>query len=260
MTDPWTRSGAVVALTGAMNCRDVGGYRTMSGRTVRTGALFRSDRLSTLSDDDLEELASYGIRTVVDFRTQAEMDRDVSRLWPSVTTLAPLPIGDEIAQQHEFVERLRRGDITAVSVDDVGASYVEMLDAHGHRFAAFMTLLADHEHLPLLFHCTAGKDRTGLAAALVLEACGVERQVVLDDYELTNTLRSNRRIEDLRPNLEAAGVDVEAVRPALSAPRPAMAQALTYLDAEHGGAQGYIADTLGLGPDGLEALQAHLVV
>ena len=62
----------VVQLQGAMNCRDVGGYPTSDGRRVRTGALFRSDRLSDLTDDDLEELASYGIRTVVDFRTEAD--------------------------------------------------------------------------------------------------------------------------------------------------------------------------------------------
>ncbi|MDP7067377.1 MAG: tyrosine-protein phosphatase, partial [Acidimicrobiales bacterium] len=100
------RDSAVLPLTGAMNCRDLGGYAVGAGRYVRTNALFRSDRLSDLTDDDQEELASYGIRTVVDFRTSAESKRDVSRLWSTVTTHAPLPIGDEIAQQTEFVERI----------------------------------------------------------------------------------------------------------------------------------------------------------
>ena len=224
------------------------------------GALFRSDRLSDLTDGDLEELGSYGIRTVVDFRTEAEAARDASRLWSTVTTHAPLPIGDEIAQQHEFVERLRMGEITKVTDDDVADSYREILEKHHERYAAFMTLAIDVEHLPLLFHCTAGKDRTGLAAAIILEACGVERETVLDDYELTNELRAHRRIEQLRPSLEAAGVDVDAVRPALSAPRPAMQSALAHLDASHGGAAGYITHTLGLGADGVETLRANLLI
>ncbi len=254
------RDRALVVLAGAMNCRDLGGYRTTDGRTVRTGALFRSDRLSELTDDDLEELASHGIRTVVDFRTRAEAERDVSRLWPGVMTHAPLPIGDEIAQQHEFVERLRLGLVTTVSHDDVAASYREMLDDHHERYAAFISLTVDVDHLPLLFHCTAGKDRTGVAAAIVLEACGVDRDTVLDDYELTNELRAHRRIEQLRPSLEAAGVDIEAVRPALSAPRPAMQSALDHLDSVHGGAARYIEDTLGLGRDAVEVLRANLLI
>ena len=117
------RDAAVVPLTGAMNCRDIGGYPATQDRRVRTNAIFRSDRLSQLTDDDQEELAGYGIRTVIDFRTSAEASRDVSRLWSTVTTHAPLPIGDEIAQQQEFVDRIRSGEITSVTVDDVVDSY-----------------------------------------------------------------------------------------------------------------------------------------
>jgi protein-tyrosine phosphatase len=255
-----SRSQAVLQLDGAMNCRDLGGYPTPEGKTVRTGALFRSDRLSELTEDDLEELSSYGIRTVVDFRTEAEAGRDRTRLWASVTTHAPLPIGDEIAQQHDFLERLKLGEVTEVTHDDVAESYREILDDHHHQYQAFMTLATDVDHLPLLFHCTAGKDRTGVAAAIILEACGVERVTVLDDYELTNELRAHRRIEQLRPSLEEAGVDVEAVRPALSAPRPAMELALEHLDTAHGGAVGYIVNTLGLGHDGVETLRANLLI
>ena len=250
----------VVQLQGAMNCRDVGGYPTSDGRRVRTGALFRSDRLSDLTDDDLEELASYGLRTVVDFRTEAEATRDVSRLWSSVGTHAPLPIGDEIAQQHEFVERLKLGEVTAVTHEDVAESYREILEDLRHRYAEFFTLVLDLDQLPLLFHCTAGKDRTGLAAALILEICGVDRSTVLDDYELTNELRAYRRVEQLRPSLEEAGVDVDAVWPALSAPRPALEMTLAHLDESHGGSAGYLSNTLGFGDDGVETLRGMLII
>tara|TARA_Y100001970_G_scaffold266891_1_gene356159 strand:- start:703 stop:1473 length:771 start_codon:yes stop_codon:yes gene_type:complete len=254
------RDSAVLPLTGAMNCRDIGGYTADGGRHVRTNALFRSDRLSNLTDDDREELASYGIRTVVDFRTSAESNRDISRLWPTVTTHAPLPIGDEIAQQKEFVDRIRAGEITSVTVDDVADSYIEMLSASGAQFNSFLDLAADLDCWPLLFHCTAGKDRTGIAAALVLELCGVDRESVLDDYELTNALRSERRINELRPSLEAAGADVEAIRPALSAPRDAMAQTLHHLDSRYGGVEDFLIGQLGTYPETIATLRLNMVV
>ena len=254
------RDAAVVPLTGAMNCRDIGGYPAAGGRYVRNNAIFRSDRLSQLTDDDRDELAAYGIRTVVDFRTSAEASRDVSRLWSTVTTHAPLPIGDEIAQQQEFVDRIRSGEITSVTVDDVADSYIEMLSDSGNQFANFLELAADLDCWPLLFHCTAGKDRTGIAAALILELCGVERGVVLDDYELTNSLRSERRIEQLRPSLEAAGADVEAIRPALSAPRGAMTRALDYIDKNHGGVEEFVLQELGIDPDNVTIFRLNLLV
>ncbi|HAX04277.1 MAG TPA: hypothetical protein DCX77_01255 [Acidimicrobiaceae bacterium] len=254
------RDNAIINLTGAMNCRDIGGYPTSEARRVRTNALFRSDRLSHLVEDDLEELASYGIRTVVDFRTSAEAHRDVSRLWATVTTHVPLPIGDEIAQQTEFVDRIRAGEITSVSVADVADSYIEMLSDSGHQFVKFLELAADVESWPLLFHCTAGKDRTGIATALILELCGVERDVLLDDYELTNALRSERRIEELRPSLEEAGADIEAIRPALSAPRQAMEQTLNHFDTEHGGVEQFLLNRLGLDETTISAIQFNQLV
>ncbi len=254
------RDAAVLPLTGAMNCRDLGGYPTSEGQLIRTNAIFRSDRLSHLTEDDQEELASYGIRTVVDFRTSAEAHRDVSRLWPTVTTHAPLPIGDEIAQQTEFIDRIRSGEITSISVADVADSYIEMLSDSGHQFVSFLEIAADVDCWPLLFHCTAGKDRTGVAAALILELCGVERNLVLDDYELTNALRSERRIEQLKPSLHQAGVDIEAIRPALSAPRSAMDQTLTYLDTNHDGVEQFLLRNLGVHSDTIAALRINLLV
>jgi protein-tyrosine phosphatase len=253
------REQAIIPLQGAMNCRDLGGYATKDGQVVRTGAVFRSDRLSELTEDDRAELATYGIRTIVDFRTKAESSRDPSRLWPGITSHVPLSVGDEIAQQHEFVERLKLGQIKAVSVADISSSYLGMLSEYPEQFATFLDLVADLDNLPLLFHCTAGKDRTGIAAALVLEVCGVHRKTVLDDYEMTNQLRSEKRIAQLRPELEAAGVSIEAIRPALSAPRESLLSLLDYIDINYGSVFEYAVDALHVMPAQLEAIQMNLI-
>ena len=125
-------------------------------------------------------------------------------------------------------------------------SYVEMLIDAGNQFASFLNLAADYEYWPLLFHCTAGKDRTGLAAALILELCGVERTQAFDDYELTNRLRSEKRIREPTPSLRAAGADIEAIRPALSAPRAAMQQTLD--DDTFGGTENFCYQFIRLRP------------
>ena len=102
-----------------------------------------------------------------------------------------------------------------------------------------------------MFHCAAGKDRTGLVAALLLAALGVSERDILDDYELTNRYRSAWRIAQLRPELAARGVDIDVMTAYFSAPREAMAAALEALVAEHGSLEGYLT-----GPAGVSAPDA----
>ena len=227
------RRDAVVVLEGARNCRDLGGYRTASGRRVRPGALFRSDRLNSLSADDLDELASRGIRTVVDFRAGPEIERDRSRLWASVTSHISLPVGDTVDGDISMVDQILAGRLHSVSEADMVELYMKMLLTYGERFAQFVSVAADIDHLPMLFHCTAGKDRSGLAAALVLEVLGVDRATVLDDYCVTNELRSLQRISELTPQFAEVGIDIDDVRPILCAPRQVMAAVLAELDTRY---------------------------
>jgi protein-tyrosine phosphatase len=98
----------------------------------------------------------------------------------------------------------------------------------------------------MVFHCTAGKDRTGVAAALLLGVLRIGDEDLLDDYELTAIHRSERRIEALRPSLEAAGVDIDAVRAYLSAERPVLAATLDQLRARWGSPEAYLLDVGGL--------------
>jgi protein-tyrosine phosphatase len=104
--------------------------------------------------------------------------------------------------------------------------YLAVLETAAATFADVVRLAADPDNHPMVFHCTAGKDRTGVAAALMLGALGVADDDLLDDYELTATYRSRHRIETMRPTLEAAGVDVDAVRAYLSAERAVLATTL----------------------------------
>lgn len=250
----------LVPLVGAMNLRDVGGYTAADGQTVRRGMVFRSDHLADLTDDDLDELTDRAIRTVVDLRRHDEVDERPTRLWPGVLERVHLPmVGDE-AGARGLVDRMKAGEITVFGDDDVARTYSEILARHADSFASVLTLIADLDRVPLVFHCTAGKDRTGLTTALLHSLLGVERSDVVHDFDLSNRYRCERRIEQLRPELEAAGVDVDAIRPALTAPVAALQAALDELDSRYGGPERYLREAGGMPDDVVDVLRIQMLV
>ncbi len=155
----------LLPLTGASNFRDLGGYLTTDGGRTRWGQLFRSDTLHELTEADLEVLRGVGLASVIDLRTATELERSGRGL-----------LGNEaIAYLHASVLQEEGGESVAVpapSDDDPAERYLWYLEV-GHRaLAEALTMIADPKNRPLVFHCAAGKDRTGVLAALVLDISG----------------------------------------------------------------------------------------
>ena len=189
--------GRSLGLRGAVNARDLGGYRTAGGRVVRGGVVLRSDGLNRVTAEDVDPLGALGLRAVVDLRSSDEIREAGPDLLPDCVTSHHLPL---LATDFDINTTLRG------ALSDRSARKQRGLLGHGRaaammtglyrwfvtdpvareRFAALLRLLADPDGVPLLFHCSAGKDRTGWAAALVLTALGVDRETVLADYLLTN--------------------------------------------------------------------------
>jgi protein-tyrosine phosphatase len=262
---PWVRlsvDGAAHVLAGerrlpvpgTFNFRDLGGYPATDGRRTVWGRVFRSDNFGEVTPDTWRQLHEMGLREVFDLRHDAERVRDPSGIPDDISiTVSTLGIGGEAAEAPDVVELLASGGDNGFGLEFMLGLYQDMVADHGAVFATLLNHLADDNRLPAVFHCTAGKDRTGLAAALLLRVLGVDRELVLDDYELSTRYRSNPRIEILRPRLEAAGVDIAAVRPFLSAPRPALEGALDTIDRQYGTAESFLV------AHGLEAdTPAHL--
>ena len=178
-----TRPTRSIALQGASNFRDLGGYPGLGGRTVRWRRLFRSDHLARLSAQDQQALAGLGIARAVDLRGEAERNALAYTL-PGVQ-YHPLTIEPTVVQRIQEV--LRSG--ASLSPQDAAGlmqdTYRGFVHDNAPRFAALLRMLVERDD-PLVFHCTAGKDRTGFAAALILLALGVPREVVMEDYLLTN--------------------------------------------------------------------------
>ncbi|MGD0882351.1 MAG: tyrosine-protein phosphatase [Acidimicrobiales bacterium] len=179
----------LIPLTGSFNFRDLGGYPGSDGRLTRWGRLFRSDALHELSPADVDRLRHMGLRTVVDLRTERELARSGrGPLGPEPVAFHHLAVVREGVQGDGGREPTADGEAVAAPAppgDDLSERYLWYLDVGRDSLVEALTLLGDADHYPLVFHCAAGKDRTGVLAALILEIVGVDREAIVADYVIT---------------------------------------------------------------------------
>ncbi|MCY1277731.1 Tyrosine-protein phosphatase [compost metagenome] len=173
-------------LTSAANFRDLGGYQAQCGRKVRHGLLYRSEALCELSDTDLETLRSLDIRLLCDVRSDGERLQAPNR-WPVDAPVATLNlnISADLRASHATICKLLAGTPDAWHAEQAMLATYRMFP---QAFVQSLPMLFEHMlggKLPLLFHCAAGKDRTGFIAALILSALGVPRETIYFDYMLT---------------------------------------------------------------------------
>lgn len=228
------------------NFRDLGGYRTHSGQTVTWHRLYRSDDLGRLRDRDMDHFANLGIRTVVDLRRPNE-----------VQELGRIPESDGVAYHHVHLAHPQwpsQGFTdTAERTKFVVERYREMSLAAGAGIGEALRLIADANAAPLVFHCIAGKDRTGVVSALTLSLLGVDDETIADDYALS---------EEAEPQAWAyyARIRPDVVRPAhiVVSPREAMLAFLAELRAGHGSVEAYTR-TVGLTDAHITGMRRHLL-
>jgi protein-tyrosine phosphatase len=229
------------------NFRDLGGYPGRGGRTVRWRRLFRSDSLSRIDPADAASFTALGVRTVIDLRRPREIARD-----------GRVPEFDGLAYHHlhpEHAEWEDAGDHDEPSdARWLANRYLDIAYSGASAMVAALAVIAEADNAPVVVHCVAGKDRTGVVSALTLAALGVAEQDIAEDYALT-TAATGRSIEHLRrinPQL--------AVMPQryLLSPEEAMLLFLGDLRRRHGSVHGYLLE-MGLSEAHLAALDAHLL-
>jgi protein-tyrosine phosphatase len=241
-----------------MNFRDLGGYRTAGDGRVRWGMVFRAGTLHQLTGADVATIGRLGLRVVYDLRGDEERDRSPSVL-PDDVRCELLPIGGTAAKTKQLTDLVVEGRLADVPPDFLVRVYEAMAESAAPTFGRLLTRLADPDSMPALIHCTAGKDRTGMGAALLLSVLGVDEETILDDYALSATHYTDRQLETLRVRLSNLGIDAERYRTVFGAPRHAMAALLAILRERHGSVEGYLGDEAGVTPDVLTELRARLV-
>ncbi len=245
-----------LGLEGTPNFRDFGGYETDEGRRVKWGKLYRSGQLSTLTERDLELLDALDIDLVCDFRRLDEQENEPSRLPtrrpPRIASL-PITPGSN-ASFFEQAEADFDGPDTMfgfmVQINEDFA--VAQTETYGRMFAEILAL----DDASLLVHCAAGKDRTGFAAAIILMALGVSREVAMHDYLLTRRFfLPDAEIARLKQKYAMEHLPAEAVRPMLEVHEDYLARALDSIDERYPSVDAYLEQALGVGPAEREELR-----
>lgn len=228
----------VLPLEGGSNFRDLGGYRTADGRTVRRGVVFRSAHLGGLTEADRRALGKLGVRTVVDLRGVNEAAETPHRIEGTGARIVGAHIEPGVG------EKIR------LSIEDGTASpfvMMQYLTDHYRDYPrrcapGFRTLfgtLSDGSHRPLVFHCTAGKDRTGFASALLLTLLGVPWEDIVEDYLRTNDLWTGHIGRYPELDIDTRAAIIEARRPYLEA-------AFEVVRNDFGGPEAFAEKALGL--------------
>lgn len=247
-------------IEGTFNFRDLGGPATETGENrVRTGKVFRADGLAQLSDRARADIGELGIGTVIDLRDIGERAKLPDALDGLDIRHIELPVFDD----HFFPSRpLSREEMkaaaeaTGMDLSDRSLSriYDLMITHFGHRLATAVDLIAEHCSEGVVFHCSAGKDRTGVIGAFLLDLLGVGRQEIVDEYAITSTHLSGGFLEAITRNFSDAGISGNLAATATAAPPDLMHEVLDRIESEHGTASAKDGGQ----PGGVEAyLLAH---
>ena len=235
------------ALENVLNFRDVGGYETADGHRVRWRHLFRAGGLSDLSPADLVVLRELGIATVLDLRSTAEWESGRFPVHEIPVAFHHLPLVEEILDPTRY--QIPKGMLAA--------RYQEIAQTGASNIAQAISIVADPETHPIVVHCLAGKDRTGIVVAVVLALLGVDDETVAQDYAL-----SNLAMAALRERAEAAGIprlrSADISDEVFSANPSNIASLFAALRAAHGSIEDYVISA-GVKPAAIESLRSALV-
>ena len=251
----------ILPVEGIANLRDLGGYRTADGRQVRWGRVFRSGALSSPTERDREFLDSLGILLVCDLRSEREVEEHPDVLPRSeILTYEHMPLATEDDQIDRLRVLLFNKRRLATMLPDMYTGV--MIDDNARLFGQILSRLADPENLPALVHCTAGKDRAGVASALLLSALGVPEATIIADYTLSNHYYSSfhRYATSALQPVAWMGVSADDLHPLLIADANVLAATFRHIRDRYGSIMAYLRDAAGVDDATVAKLRENLLV
>lgn len=242
------------AFEGIENVRDLGGLKRADGARVREGLLFRTGRLTNATDGDIDRLRRLGISEIMDFRDASEVRRDPDREVPGAVN-HHLPALPDLSKHFKPV------DDPSYTAEEIHADFQRVyrylaLSTEAHEaYTRFFEILLASEGRPVLWHCTQGKDRTGVAALLLLTALGVDEETIVREYMTTNEFMQ-RHIDEFEAS-GAAQEQMAIAREVFYVFEENLRYYLHCLQVEYGTVMNFLELTLGVGPREIAALERY---
>lgn len=219
----------ILPIQGAYNVRDLGGYPTAENKHVKWHTIFRSGDLNKLTDEDLSYFAEIPIKSYIDFRDSSE--------------IAKAPDRKPASLLHDYLLPIEAGNIYDISKISAEQAFTLLIDVNKifvrdnqDVYREFFKILMDENNTPLLFHCSAGKDRTGFGAALFLSSLGVNREIIIQDYLLSNECLGDKYAAEIKA--------YPALEPLLIVKKEYIQAAFDVIDKEYGGMENYLTKNL----------------
>ena len=250
-------------LDGADNFRDLGGLPAADGRRIRWGQFYRADKLTDLTAEDLTYLGSLDLRSIVDLRSDAEI-AEAPDILPEgyrgrKIDYIHLPIYNEAEDTTNIKGRILAGTFGRDEADNLLVEVNRLLASReAYRFQPFVDLIQSPERVPVVYHCTSGKDRTGFATYLLLHALGVDSAMVYNDYLMSNYYRFDRNRRNLRKvNLAQyiKKVDPEVLKPLMLVDPAYLNAAVQEIERSYGTVDSFLVTEYGLTPERKKALR-----
>jgi len=260
-----------IELDGQPNFRDIGGYQTVDGKTVKWGQVYRSGRLPKLTNEDVMRIDSLGIKTVVNFLTQTEIEAKGEGRLPKGTNEIFLPIDTEEGTEGLAKEILRAGetgDFSNIPVEINPTIHRLLINKANKEYAQLLREVLNSSNRPMVFHCSHGIHRTGTATALLLTILGVPWETIREDYLLSNLYRKEEidyRLEQLR-ELAAKNQGITPDEVDMTNTNAFYILEAKYIDAaldealiKYGSMDNYIKEGLGLSEEEIQKLKDELL-
>ena len=245
-----TEDNRVIGIKGQRNFRDIGGYQTEKGQSVKWSRIYRSGKLSDLTVDDLEKMTDLNIDLVIDFRSESERDGEPSKFQGA--EILELPIGGTVADWSTTLStQLQSGQFTE---DEIRQTFIQAYEQipmdNQAEYRAFFDQILDQKDGAIVFHCTSGKDRTGIGTALLLSALDVPRNVILEDYMLTNEAAGVDRglpfIAKAFSQRAGRQIEPESLRPLVGVEEVYLQTTFKTIEDQYGSMDRYLEQALGL--------------
>ena len=256
-----------ISLEGQANFRDLGGYKTAQGQSIKYGMLFRSGTLSQLTDSDIAKLEELKIKTVVNFLTEEERAARGEDKLPEGVKSIFLPISGENNEASLVLKARQTGDFSEVPSDFNYKIHDLLTEVGEAAYAGLFDVLSNEENYPVVFHCSHGVHRTGTASALVLSALGINWDTIEKDYLLSNDFRKSEidmRIQALKklasenPTIEDEKTNLKNIEAFYRLKPEYIEGTKKAVERDYGGFDGYF-DALGISESKFSKMQNILL-